>query len=127
MDVIDKLRCVCHRDLVRVPVEDIECYARNECVAKCREVSEEITGVDTWISFVPSTPLIDDELDTVFRIDLAHDLPVIPDEFLHAISFRQEFVPAVRRSEEHTSELQSPVHLVCRLLLEKTNVNGSAD
>src|SRR5690348_17505639 len=31
--------------------------------------------------------------------------------------------PAVRdvmkRSEEHTSELQSPVHLVCRLLLEK--------
>src|SRR5690348_17783144 len=25
----------------------------------------------------------------------------------------------VMRSEEHTSELQSPVHLVCRLLLEK--------
>src|SRR5438552_15632592 len=26
---------------------------------------------------------------------------------------------ASRRSEEHTSELQSPDHLVCRLLLEK--------
>src|SRR5258708_11200072 len=26
---------------------------------------------------------------------------------------------AKRRSEEHTSELQSPDHLVCRLLLEK--------
>src|SRR4051794_41193762 len=26
---------------------------------------------------------------------------------------------ALHRSEEHTSELQSPVHLVCRLLLEK--------
>ena len=25
------------------------------------------------------------------------------------------------RSEEHTSELQSPDHLVCRLLLEKKN------
>src|ERR1017187_6456782 len=25
----------------------------------------------------------------------------------------------VRRSEEHTSELQSPMYLVCRLLLEK--------
>src|SRR5258708_21834026 len=25
----------------------------------------------------------------------------------------------IRRSEEHTSELQSPDHLVCRLLLEK--------
>src|SRR6266581_6905795 len=28
-----------------------------------------------------------------------------------------------RRSEEHTSELQSPVHLVCRLLLEKKKKN----
>src|SRR5690348_10478641 len=27
----------------------------------------------------------------------------------------------ILRSEEHTSELQSPVHLVCRLLLEKKN------
>src|SRR5690554_7752245 len=27
--------------------------------------------------------------------------------------------PAVSRSEEHTSELQSRPHLVCRLLLEK--------
>src|SRR5437879_10386960 len=26
---------------------------------------------------------------------------------------------AIRRSEEHTSELQSPMYLVCRLLLEK--------
>src|SRR5258708_19398180 len=27
-----------------------------------------------------------------------------------------------QRSEEHTSELQSPDHLVCRLLLEKKNL-----
>src|SRR2546426_6396988 len=27
--------------------------------------------------------------------------------------------PGTRRSEEHTSELQSPCNLVCRLLLEK--------
>src|SRR2546426_9081148 len=27
--------------------------------------------------------------------------------------------PLMRRSEEHTSELQSPCNLVCRLLLEK--------
>src|SRR5207244_12868798 len=36
---------------------------------------------------------------------------------LKAIAFR---APAAR-SEEHTSELQSPDHLVCRLLLEKKN------
>src|SRR5258708_11808936 len=33
------------------------------------------------------------------------------------LSLAEEFVP-VFRSEEHTSELQSPDHLVCRLLLE---------
>src|SRR5258708_9563272 len=30
-----------------------------------------------------------------------------------------------RRSEEHTSELQSPDHLVCRLLLEKKKTVGT--
>src|SRR5438876_5393625 len=32
-----------------------------------------------------------------------------------------------RRSEEHTSELQSPVHLVCRLLLEKKKKTKKKD
>src|SRR5690348_17933281 len=31
------------------------------------------------------------------------------------------FVDFDLRSEEHTSEVQSPVHLVCRLLLEQKN------
>src|SRR5437762_13998794 len=30
---------------------------------------------------------------------------------------------SARRSEEHTSELQSPMYLVCRLLLEKKKKN----
>src|SRR5258708_14140532 len=30
-----------------------------------------------------------------------------------------------KRSEEHTSELQSPDHLVCRLLLEKKKNNST--
>src|SRR5256885_12523340 len=33
--------------------------------------------------------------------------------------FRQPTTRCKRRSEEHTSELQSPCNLVCRLLLEK--------
>src|SRR5436309_12170578 len=32
--------------------------------------------------------------------------------------------PAAQRSEEHTSELQSRENLVCRLLLEKKNINA---
>src|SRR5579863_4499094 len=37
------------------------------------------------------------------------------------MSSRPPAKPKVLRSEDHTSELQSPVHLVCRLLLEKKN------
>src|SRR5437762_14162124 len=33
-------------------------------------------------------------------------------------------VESIQRSEEHTSELQSPMYLVCRLLLEKKNKNN---
>src|SRR5947208_5893550 len=33
--------------------------------------------------------------------------------------FMTKLLPHYLRSEEHTSELQSPDHLVCRLLLEK--------
>src|SRR2546422_5730126 len=36
-----------------------------------------------------------------------------------AIGFELTPAARVRRSEEHTSELQSRLHLVCRLLLEK--------
>src|SRR5690348_8557954 len=38
---------------------------------------------------------------------------------LGALLERHSVVLTQVRSEEHTSELQSPVHLVCRLLLEK--------
>src|SRR5439155_24420529 len=38
-----------------------------------------------------------------------------------AVGRAQELVYDLHRSEEHTSELQSRGHLVCRLLLEKKN------
>src|SRR5437762_9051534 len=36
-----------------------------------------------------------------------------------------EVMAYANRSEEHTSELQSPMYLVCRLLLEKKNTTAS--
>src|SRR5256885_15144001 len=36
---------------------------------------------------------------------------------------RELQAPLIQRSEEHTSELQSPCNLVCRLLLEKKKPN----
>src|SRR4051794_41671386 len=45
--------------------------------------------------------------------------PQGPAEVPHGLEDRDPRPGGERRSEEHTSELQSPVHLVCRLLLEK--------
>src|SRR5256885_13062799 len=52
-------------------------------------------------------------------------------EMHRILPFRQQtihylqnlFARTARRSEEHTSELQSPCNLVCRLLLEKKNTS----
>src|SRR5690348_17839779 len=41
----------------------------------------------------------------------------VAEQFERAV--RNTHTSDIGRSEEHTSELQSPVHLVCRLLLEK--------
>src|SRR5437870_9439089 len=40
-------------------------------------------------------------------------------DYLSAMANEEVWVLACERSEEHTSELQSRGHLVCRLLLEK--------
>src|SRR2546426_4771205 len=70
---------------------------------------------------------------TLFRSDLARierrldeqDQPLDADALERLPSARVRPEPALvqsrehRRSEEHTSELQSPCNLVCRLLLEK--------
>src|SRR3989454_1993044 len=42
---------------------------------------------------------------------------------LHDVTVRAQPVRRRDRSEEHTSELQSPCNLVCRLLLEKKKKN----
>src|SRR5690348_17661208 len=47
----------------------------------------------------------------------------LPDDRLHLLPL---VLRPVARSEEHTSELQSPVHLVCRLLLEKKKAGSCA-
>src|SRR5437762_9239616 len=55
-------------------------------------------------------------VDRMVRVDLRTiTLNIPPQEVI-----TKDNVPVrVNRSEEHTSELQSPMYLVCRLLLEK--------
>src|SRR5690348_18162131 len=59
---------------------------------------------------------------TLFRSDPDIDAPGGPLQLARARCRRAgdgALHAAGLRSEEHTSELQSPVHIVCRLLLEK--------
>src|SRR2546422_3138860 len=65
------------------------------------------------------------ELDAAPRLskNVKHSVDVVIDRLRVRADAKQRlaesFETALRRSEEHTSELQSRLHLVCRLLLEK--------
>src|SRR5258708_12003368 len=68
---------------------------------------------------------IHSEIDTIERVEILRSLRTGEVDVLIGINLLREGLdlPEVSlvavRSEEHTSELQSPDHLVCRLLLEK--------
>src|ERR1035441_10172465 len=58
----------------------------------------------------------------IYTLSLHDALPICQaNDFAHAVKYWLREFPALvqNRSEEHTSELQSLRHLVCRLLLEK--------
>src|SRR5687768_18124285 len=83
----------------------------------------------------PSTPEraqatleeISARLDKLERVvtDLKQNIDLIPAIvrrlYLDGMTLPAPYDLPSRRSEEHTSELQSRLHLVCRLLLEKKN------
>src|SRR2546422_8145187 len=59
---------------------------------------------------------------TLFRsLDAARASQAIEGDALLRLPHRNHDGAIRQRSEEHTSELQSRLHLVCRLLLEKKN------
>src|SRR5215210_9449923 len=55
----------------------------------------------------------------IYTLSLHDALPISCGVWTICIPAARQAAPTVRRSEEHTSELQSPMYLVCRLLLEK--------
>src|SRR5947199_2715689 len=74
----------------------------------------------------PTSPLF--PYTTLFRSDqAAHDVGQVDEDVRLRIGVPRGVGgiedPGPTRSEEHTSELQSLRHLVCRLLLEKKNKN----
>src|SRR2546422_4485273 len=63
---------------------------------------------------------------TLFRSALPALLEERPDLIVVLVGEGKVRAPELRRSEEHTSELQSRLHLVCRLLLEKKKIPSSS-
>src|SRR5687768_18113321 len=62
--------------------------------------------------------------DVLRKKNSSYHIIINPDVYFEAdvtgrLQAYMEANPKVGRSEEHTSELQSRLHLVCRLLLEK--------
>src|SRR5205807_10001604 len=77
----------------------------------------------------------------IYTLSLHDALPICPVAVVHGAvrEFRRggrrgarqgagrHLAASAHRSEEHTSELQSPCNLVCRLLLEKKKKNKTQD
>src|SRR5438477_8098580 len=85
------------------------------------------------MSFIEDCFFIDTPTTQIYTLSLHDALPISVDPvafatvilILTAVAVIASWVPARRaRSEEHTSELQSHVNLVCRLLLEKKKLRG---
>src|SRR5438876_1886220 len=95
------------------------------------------------MSFITSSFFFTDTAPTeIYTLSLHDALPIYVDAVFESLAYGRKSLgragdfdhdvravhglpqglPAIR-SEEHTSELQSPVHLVCRLLLEKKKKN----
>src|SRR5690625_6445601 len=61
-------------------------------------------------------------IDMLEKVGLGDKIDNYPDQLSGGQKQR-----VAMRSEEHTSELQSRGHLVCRLLLEKKKIKGNTD
>src|SRR5258708_28807857 len=81
--------------------------------------AEERQWVARWLP-APALPLF----QTMSAADQRHSLRVCQGLLARGCADR-DLLAAALRSEEHTSELQSPDHLVCRLLLEKKQIKKS--
>src|SRR5437867_5677922 len=71
----------------------------------------------TKVLIVDDEPAIREVLEMILQ-EWGYDVRLASDG-VEAKDLVESYDPEIVRSEEHTSELQSPYELVCRLLLEK--------
>ena len=69
----------------------------------------------TWTTWIYTLSLHD-------ALPISERHPEMYDNIKEAQKLAKQYSDQFARSEEHTSELQSPLYRVCRLLLEKKNI-----
>src|SRR5437870_7433556 len=97
-------------DLLHMPV--LKGIAAATGASPAPRVFSAVKGLETF-----STRYFIEWIDTT---GASHSVEITPERYAHLRGpYNRRNVPEKFRSEEHTSELQSRGHLVCRLLLEK--------
>src|SRR5690348_5298763 len=97
--------------VLRVPQPE---FPHGVAYTKHAEISLEEMGEDNIvITDIPTSRVLHGEKLTSIGHNLSREILRLRPDIHATIHVHDD------RSEEHTSELQSPVHLVCRLLLEK--------
>ena len=102
----------------------VECQGEEE-VYKVEWVEWQDYGVVFFFNDTATTEIYTLSLHDALPISMGDDLPPgasaksVPRPNANELLEKQLADAHMTRSEEHTSELQSPMYLVCRLLLEK--------
>src|SRR5687767_15450417 len=88
-------------------------------------IEQEINGVERML-YISSKCTNDGQMMLDVTFELGTNLDMAQVLVQNRVSIAQAKLPEeVKRSEEHTSELQSLAYLVCRLLLEKKKTKQS--
>src|SRR5690348_17654032 len=90
----------------------------------CASAANGVEAVARAEEHRPDLVLIDLSMPMMNGLDAAATIrKAVPHAHIVVFTLFSDNLGQLLRSEEHTSELQSPVHLVCRLLLEKKKMN----
>src|SRR2546426_8488277 len=99
--------CGKSQDEVRKLIAGPTVYICDECIDLCNDIiAEEVDQEET--------------LSSTSAVPKPSEIKKVLDQYV----IGQERAKKILRSEEHTSELQSPCNLVCRLLLEKKKTDA---
>src|SRR5438874_1705060 len=93
VEAVDELRAVRHRDFFRMAVKNVQRHAAEHRVPQCGHLLKLVAWSRFTSGTVPWTPLIHHELHLMLPVKLAQDLPVAPNQTLHAVAFAEQFVP----------------------------------